>query len=273
MKYAICLQPYIPMRATAAEEAEMTSQLLFGDTFQIIDEQPRWYHIVRDCDGYAGWIDYKTATIIDETEYSHYVAETPNALLLRLPFNPVQRTEAGKSGSAHLSWGSRIFDMDETGITFRMHGIRFDVPSMGYVNPMHVNSMSRKAMSKFLMQQAQMLLNTPYLWGGTSAFGVDCSGFIQTLFRYIGISLPRDASQQVELGEEVAFADFQAGDLAFFSSKEGSQKIGHVGLVADNHSILHVSGNLHFDELRPEGIWNLQRQEMSHYLIKVKRYF
>lgn len=273
MKYAICLQPYIPMRAIAAEEAEMTSQLLFGDTFQILEEEPRWYYIVRDCDGYKGWIDFKTATIIDESEYAHYVEESSNALLLRLPFNPVQRSEKGQSGSAHLSWGSRIFDMDETGITFRMHGIRFDVPSMGYVNPMHVNSMSRKAMAKFLMQQAQMLLNTPYLWGGTAAFGLDCSGFIQTLFRFIGIALPRDASQQALHGSEVKFEDLQSGDLAFFSSTPDSQKISHVGLVADNGRILHVSGFLHFDELRPEGIWSLQRQEMTHYLVKVNRYF
>lgn len=273
MKYAICLQPYIPMRATAAETSEMISQLLFGDTFQIVEEVPRWYRIVRDCDGYEGWIDWKTATVIEHGEYEHYVNESNNALLLRLPFNPVQRTEQGQSGSAHLSWGSRIYDMDDTGITFRMHGVRFDVPAMSYVNPLHANSMSRKALSKYLLQQAQMLLNTPYLWGGTAAFGVDCSGFTQTLFRFIGISLPRDASQQAQVGSDISFENASAGDLAFFSSQEGSDKITHVGLVADNNRVLHVSGFLHFDELRPEGIWSKQRQEMTHYLVKIKKYF
>ena len=86
MKYAICLQPYIPMRAEAAEQSEMTSQLLFGDTFRIIDEQPRWYRIVRDCDQYEGWIDWKTATLIDKIEYQRYVDHTEDAPLLRLPF-------------------------------------------------------------------------------------------------------------------------------------------------------------------------------------------
>ena len=273
MKYAICLQPYIPMRATAAETSEMISQLLFGDTFQIFEEEPRWYHIIRDCDGYEGWIDWKTATVIEEKEYRHYLAATSNAPLLRLPFNPVQRTDNGQSGSAHLSWGSRIFDMDDTGITFRMNGVRFDVPTMSYVNPVNAGSMSHKALSKYLLQQAQMLLNTPYLWGGTAAFGLDCSGFTQTLFRFIGISLPRDASQQVEVGTDVSFEEATAGDLAFFSSKPDSQKISHVGLVADNGRILHVSGFLHFDELRPEGIWSIQRQDMTHYLIRIKRCF
>lgn len=273
MKFAICLQPYIPIRAEAAEQSEMTNQLLFGDTFQIVEEQPRWYRIHRDCDNYEGWIDWKTATIIDKIEYQRYVDLTADAPLLRLPFNPVQRTEQGQSGSAHLSWGSRIFDLDDTGITFRMHGIRFDVPSMSYVQPMHAHSMSRKAVSKYLLQQAQMLLNTPYLWGGNSACGVDCSGFTQTLFRFIGINLPRNASQQAVQGRAVTFEDSEAGDLAFFTHEEGGQKVTHVGLVADGHRILHVSGYLHIDELRPEGIWNLLRREHTHYLVSIKRYF
>ena len=273
MKYAICLQPYIPMRTEPAEQSEMTSQLLFGDTFQIIEEQPRWYRILRDCDQYEGWIDWKTATLVEKAEYLHYVNHADDAPLLRLPFNSVQRTEAGLSGSAHLSWGSRIFGLDETGITFRMHGIRFDVPSMSYVAPMRAGSMSSKAVSKYLMQQAQMLLNTPYLWGGTSACGLDCSGFTQTLFRFIGIKLPRNASQQVMEGQEVPLAEAEAGDLAFFAQQEGSQKISHVGLVADGGRILHVSGHLHFDELRPEGIWSVSRNELTHHLVAVRRYF
>lgn len=273
MKYGICLQPYIPMRAAAAEQSEMTNQLIFGDTFQILEEIPRWYRVIRDCDNYEGWIDWKTATLIDQIEYRRFLDLTPEAPLLRQPFNPVQRTEHGQSGSAHLSWGSRIFDLDETGITFRMHGIRFDVPSMSYVQPVHASSMSRKALTKYVIQQAQMLLNTPYLWGGVSAGGVDCSGFIQTLFRFIGIDMPRNASQQALKGKEVSFEEREAGDLAFFTMDSETNKISHVGLVADNGRVLHVSGFLHYDELRPEGIWNIQRKEMSHSLVCIKRYF
>jgi hypothetical protein len=251
----------------------MINQLIFGDTFQVIEQIPRWYRIVRDCDNYEGWIDWKTATLIDQIEYRRFLDLTPEAPLLRQPFNPVQRTEQGQSGSAHLSWGSRIFDLDETGITFRMHGIRFDVPSMSYVQPLHVSSMSRKALAKYVIQQAQMLLNTPYLWGGVSAGGVDCSGFIQTLFRFIGIEMPRNASQQALKGKEVSFENRESGDLAFFTMDTESKNITHVGLVADNGRVLHVSGFLHYDELRPEGIWSLQRKEYSHYLVVIKRYF
>ncbi len=261
------------MRASAAEQSEMTNQLIFGDTFQILEEIPRWFRILRDCDNYEGWIDWKTATLIDQIEYRRFLDLTPEAPLLRLPFNPVQRTENGQSGSAHLSWGSRIFDLDETGITFRMHGVRFDVPSMSYVQPVHASSMSRKALTKYVIQQAQMLLNTPYLWGGVSAGGVDCSGFIQTLFRFIGIDMPRNASQQAMKGKEVTFDEREAGDLAFFTMEIGTNRISHVGLVVDNGRVLHVSGFLHYDELRPEGIWNIQRKEMSHSLVCIKRYF
>lgn len=270
MKYAICLQPYIPMRSTPEESAEMVSQMLFGDTFQIIEEQPRWYFIERDYDGYRGWIDWKTATVLSPMEYNQYVAEAENALLLRLPYNPIQRTENGQSGASHLSWGSRIFNLDETGITFKMQGIRFDVPNMTYVYPMKASGMSRRSCSKYILQQAQLLLNVPYLWGGISSFGFDCSGFTQTLFRFIGITLPRDASMQYLKGTAVGFDEAEPGDLAFFGN---DGKVSHVGLVADHDRILHVSGYLHFDKLQPEGIWNDQLQDYSHRLIGIKRYF
>lgn len=271
MKYAICLQPYIPMRSSASEAGEMVSQLIFGDTFRITEEMPRWYKVTRDCDEYEGWIDWKTATEISEAEYKEYLQQTPKSLLLRQPYNPVTRTADGVAGSAHLSWGSRIYNMDDTGITFRMQGQRFDVPNMTYVNPVDATSMSRRACSKYLLQQAQMLLNVPYLWGGCSAFGIDCSGFTQTLYRFINIALPRDASQQIKLGEKVSYEEREAGDLAFFG--HGDEKVSHVGLVAEGNRILHCSASLHYDELRPEGIWSESRQELTHNLIMIKRYF
>lgn len=270
MKYAICLQPYIPMRANPDECSEMVSQMLFGDTFRILDEQPRWLYVVRDYDDYQGWIDWKTATELSLQEYNKYVSESENALLLRLPYNPIQKTVNGQSGASHLSWGSRIFNLDETGITFKMKEIRFDVPNMTYVFPMKAAGMSRKACAKYILQQAQLLLNVPYLWGGISSFGLDCSGFTQTLFRFIGISLPRDASQQYEKGTAIDFPSAEPGDLAFFGN-EG--KVSHVGIVADNGRILHVSGYLHFDMLSQEGIWNEQLNDYSHRLIGIKRFF
>lgn len=272
MKYAICLQPYIPMRASASEAAEMVNQLLFGDTFRILEEQPRWYRIERDCDQYEGWIDWKTATLLQELEYQRYLIETENALLLRQPYNVIARNENGQSLSLHLSWGSRIFNLDEMGISFHMQGIRYDVPSMTYVNPMKAGAFSRNACSKYLLQQAQMLSNVPYLWGGCSAFGIDCSGFTQTLFRFVGIALPRNASQQATEGSAVSYENRLAGDLAFFNHGE-NDKVTHVGLCDDQGRVLHCSASLHYDEFRPEGIWSNERQQLTHRLIAIRRLF
>ena len=273
MKYAICLQPYIPMRADASEGTEMVNQLLFGDTFRIEAEQPRWYRVTRDCDQYEGWIDWKTATIISEKDYQMYRIQSEDALLLRQPYNVIARNTDGRSESLYLSWGSRIFNLDDVGISFHMQGIRYDLPSMTYVNPMKATETSRAACAKFLLQHAQMLANVPYLWGGCSAFGLDCSGFTQTLFRFIGISLPRNASQQAKEGTPVSYESRQIGDLAFFSYGAGNNNVSHVGLCDDQGRILHCSASLHYDEFREEGLWSIERQEMSHRLVCIRRFF
>ena len=273
MKVAICLQPYIPMRESAGESAEMVNQLIFGDTFRIVEELPRWYHIIRDCDDYEGWIDWKTATLISERDYQLYVMHAREALLLRQPFNLVTRQRDGQASTMHLSWGSRIYNLDDMGVSFSMHGMRYDVPSMTYVNPMSATSMSRKACAKYLLQQASLLVNVPYLWGGCTAFGVDCSGFTQTLFRFVNIPLPRNASQQALLGDAVTYEERECGDLAFFNREEGSDRITHVGLCDDNGNILHCSASVHFDEFRPEGIWSRERNELTHNLVCIRRYF
>lgn len=271
MLFAICLQPFIPMRASASEQSEMVNQMLFGDTFRIVEELPRWYKVIRDCDQYEGWIDWKTATLLKEQDYRHYLSQSENALLLRQPYNVISELgTGGQSVSLYLSWGSRIFDMDEVGIEFQVQGHRFDVPPMSCVEPMKASSVSRNACAKFLLQQARMLVNVPYLWGGCSAFGLDCSGFTQTLFRFIGISLPRNASQQAELGEEVDFGHCLAGDLAFFG-RDG--KISHVGLCDNENRILHCSSRLHYDTLREDGIFSEERQEKTHNLVCIRRFF
>lgn len=272
MTPAICLQPYIPMRAEAAESAEMVNQLIFGDTFQIIEEQPRWYKIIRDCDNYEGWIDRKTAAKISEHDYMQYKRQLENAMLLRQPYNVVSRNSAGQSSSMHLPWGSRIFNLDDMGISFTMQGVRYDVPNMTYVNPLNATSMSRTACAKYLLQQAQLLVNVPYLWGGCSSFGLDCSGFTQTLFRFINIQLPRNASQQAKLGERVSFETRTCGDLAFFNHGESADHITHVGLCDDQGRILHCSASLHYDTFTEEGIFNAQG-ELTHNLVFVKRFF
>jgi cell wall-associated NlpC family hydrolase len=117
---------------------------------------------------------------------------------------------------------------------------------------------------------AEFFLNSPYLWGGRSLFGCDCSGFIQVLFKIHGLGLERDTIQQVEQGDPVtSVSDAETGDLAFFSNQDG--RVYHVGMIIAPGRIIHSSGHVHIDRMDEKGIFNLQKQQYSHLLHSIKR--
>jgi cell wall-associated NlpC family hydrolase len=129
-----------------------------------------------------------------------------------------------------------------------------------------------KVNPKLIKQVAYKFLNTAYLWGGRSVFGIDCSGFSQVVYKFLNVCLPRDAWQQAEHGDIVkSLHEAVCGDLAFFDNEEG--KITHVGIVLNPHEIIHSSGKVRLDKLDKEGIVNLENKQRTHKLKVIKRYF
>lgn len=244
----------IPIRRTASESAEMVSQLLFGECCVRLEQKESWDRIRTVADGYEGWVDRKMLVDISKDEYKQisghaYVlagaVTCSDQSLLPLPLGtgiPLFRDQE----NGHLSLGKIKWSWDDslslTAILDRSH----------------------------LVEIAYKFLNTPYLWGGCSGYGIDCSGLTQRVFRMCGIDLPRDSSQQAKIGESISFGDHLAGDLAFFS-KPQREKITHVGLIIDKNSIIHASGRVRIDGFREEGIWNATTHSFTHQLITIQR--
>lgn len=251
MNYGVTHLSIIPMRATASERAEMVSQLLFGEPYQVLETQDKWLYVkTMDC-GYCGWIDRK--------------------LFNPLPQEADYQSQLRYFVRAQVLYAKRVGE--HTAFPIFM-GSSFPVPQAGRLSL--GNYSFELALPDDepddLLTFAYKFLHAPYLWGGRTLTGIDCSGFTQQLYRSIGISLPRDASQQVMQGVGVDFvAEARLGDLAFFQNEEG--KIVHVGMVCEEGKIIHASGWVRIDRLDDTGIFNVDTQQYTHSLRVIKRCF
>ena len=235
----ICNLSIIPVRKTPNDTSEMVTQLLLGDTFSIIEKRENWHAIKIDADGYEGWIDSKQYELENEIASNKIILNSQKLYI----------TE----NYGVLSMGS-ILNLKDKNFFFNGKNITVEEKLNKQLN---------------IKDVAMQYLNVPYLWGGKSIFGIDCSGFTQMVFKIMGIALQRDANQQVEEGLLINFNQQQQGDLAFFNNKEG--KIIHVGIVLNENQIIHASGKVRIDKLDTKGIFNNNTQKYSHILFCIKR--
>lgn len=237
MTYGICNLSAITMRKEDRHVSEMVSQLLYNETYTILDKTQEWVLVQTHFDHYEGWIQAKQFCKIGEEEL--YTAKN----------KPVYLTDKSiaEIDGRLLSLGTPLFDP---------HPDAVEMPVTFH--------------PELLVENAKKLLNAPYLWGGRTAMGIDCSGLVQVCARLAGFLLPRDASQQMECGDWVYFlTETHPGDLAFFGEDGGP--ITHVGIIIGDEQIIHASGQVRIDYLDQTGIFNKERNGHTHRLQAIKR--
>lgn len=247
----------VPLRKSESECSEMCSQLLFGERIEILEMLERWLFVRNFSDNYTGWVDRKMIQIISSEEnerlasVQNYIVSVPLLLCKKKNSNDKMYLPGGSLLPTYV-------------------GTEFIIGDAVFVlNENELDSV-KEITSERLISLAMQYLNAPYLWGGKTLMGIDCSGLVQVVYAMCGIQLPRDASQQVECGQVVSFlSEVQAGDLAFFENADG--KIVHVGILLNANKIIHASGCVKIENVDAEGIISGQTGEYTHKLRIVKR--
>ncbi len=232
----------------------MISQLLFGENFEILEKKNQWLRVHTYADEYEGWLDEKQIISLSSDESEH-TSQQPPACLLD-PF----ATALSNTGSTILLIGSSLPGYANNAFSIGQKRFELDAD----VTQPNADSASR--IPWFALKFAA----APYLWGGRSLFGIDCSGFTNVVFKLAGIRLRRDAWQQSEQGMLVSFADqARPGDLAFFHNEEG--RITHTGIILAGKKIIHASSYVRVDTIDHFGIYNEEQQRYTHQLRLIKR--
>lgn len=252
MIHAICELSVIPLRKEAADKSEMSSQIIFGETMEVLEENDKWFMVRLNHDHYEGWVDKKQVvqTKGDESSNIRYLHSA-----FEVATSEVKQRMIIPSGAV-------IYHADQDG--FWLDDKRY----------LMENTLEKSAAGSDLIGYASQFLRTPYLWGGRTFMGIDCSGFTQLVMRSQGVMVLRDAYQQAELGDAISFVDeSRTGDLAFFDNADG--KITHVGMIveAENHvkKIIHASGEVRLDSLDHQGIYHNEKMIYTHRLRLIKR--
>ena len=255
MQSAICLLSVVPMRKEAAHRSEMVSQVLFGEYVSITEKKDDFVFVKCLFDGYEGWVQANQLQTVKEGE----VFET------NIFTNGFSSLVTKNDSSLQVPYLSPVYNASQMSFTIAGTQLNYLLQTQ--------QTWDNKTLSfneTTLQAVYQPFLNTPYLWGGKSVFGIDCSGFAQQVFKMFGIKLLRDAYLQAEQGSAVPnLAESKYADLAFFQNDNG--KVTHVGIILDNHQIVHASGKVRIDPIDASGIINSDTSKRTHQLHSIRR--
>lgn len=256
----------MPLRSEPSEKAEMISQLLFGECFDVLKSDQNWSYIQNHADGYRGWATTKMLTFLNDDAFKQLKGMEVSVLSKPcVPFALV-----GSTQRLFLPAGSLLYANHPHHNTFMMYDSDRYI-SLTCMDNSSVESLFHIGELQDLIQLGMQFLNAPYLWGGKSIFGIDCSGLIQLLASMHHIVMPRDAKDQCLMGKTIPFAEIKPADVAFFKNDSG--KIVHVGLVVSSNQILHASGSVRQDRLSESGIFHATTNVQTHVLYEVRRIF
>ncbi len=259
MQYGICNLNVIPVRKSPGHTTEMVTQLIFGETFDILDFHENWVQVLQHADQYTGWIHHLQYLPITALDLD--ILGKQDKILVNNTNSEVIEQSTGNS--VRLVMGSLLPKLSDQ--------LMFSMAKETYAFSGFFEADLKSAPDKDLIPQfAAWFLGAPYLWGGRTHYGIDCSGFTQMAFHLAGFSLPRDASQQVALGETLSFlTEAEPGDLLFFDNPEGD--IVHTGILYTENKIIHASGKVRIDTIDHNGIFNAEQGKYTHALRIIKK--
>lgn len=255
--FGFCHLSQIPVRSEPAHSAEMSTQILFGELFAIEEETEEWLYVRLIYDNYTGWISRTAVCIISEAEFSR-LQSLPCSVSTEL----VQLVENRSIQAFYpIFLGSSLHGLSEHTFNAGEHEYFFDGTT---------ENIPQDCERDKVLEMAMMYLHAPYMWGGRTPFGIDCSGLTQMTYKLAGVQLLRDASQQATQGETINFiSDAKPGDLLFFDNEE--EEITHTGILLNEGRIIHASGQVRIDKVDHEGIFNIQSGKYSHKLRLIKK--